>query len=90
MHSRSLNLSTISRNVRDVHIYSRGRWSVAVGAAVGLGALPPVPSPGDAPLYGGLVPGQLREGVGRLGVPDERLPERSGFTVSPFLQLFGL
>ena len=69
------------RNAGDVHIYRRRRRNVAIGSAGGLQALEFVQRFVEAALYGGLVPGELRECVGLIGVPDEGPPECGGLVL---------
>src|SRR5215211_6394182 len=57
---RKPSLVLVSRNTRDVHVYRHRGWSVAVSAPGGLPALQLAHCLIDLPLYGGLVPGELR------------------------------
>ena len=64
---RKPSLVLVSRNTRDIHVYSHRGWSVAVSAAGRLVALQFVQSFEEAALWGGLASGELG-GYARLHV----------------------
>ena len=61
----------IPRNAGDVHIYCRRRQNVAIGSTGGLQALEFVQRLIKPPLYGGLVAGELGEGVCLIGIANK-------------------
>src|SRR5215218_5741471 len=59
---------------RDLDVQNLGRRDSSATSG-GLPALQFVQRPVESPLYSGLVPGELRERVGPVGVPAEGPPE---------------
>ncbi len=74
----------------DLHVHGDWWRNLAVGVAGGLKALELVEGPVEAPLCGGLVAGELGEGIRFVCIPLEGSSERIGLCFPLCVQLFGL
>ena len=71
------------KDSRDVYVHGQGQRDTVCSDAVDLEALELVQRPIEAPLHGGLVAGELGEGVRAVAVPYEGQTERRQVRIPP-------